>query len=140
MNAAAGLTVHLLAYWAFVWLVLPPAVAFRSWVAVYGLGVLALLVLWRRDPAEAQLQPSVKAFLYSVFVAGIFFGADQTLTVLGNSVKPRQALPEFLGGLELYYLLVPGVAAAALGNLAAAIRAKRKSTRVGPVAHLLRMD
>jgi hypothetical protein len=56
--------------------------------------------------------------MYAALLAIFFFGADVALSVLGNSVKPRGQLPAFLGGLEVYFILVPGVASVALGELA----------------------
>ena len=129
MHTATALAAHATAFWAFVFLVAPPAVTVGAWLATYSLGAGMLLLVALRTATTSESWPAVRLFLYSLLLALIFFGADQALTVLGTSVKPRQPLPAFLGGLELYYLLVPGVAAVALGQLVASIYASSQRTR-----------
>lgn len=117
---------HGLAYWAFVLLVAPSAVGREAWAVLYLAGVAALS-LWLREPAStAARRRAVEVLGYSMLLGVWFFGADRGLAVLGNSVRPRQALPGFLHGLELYYLLVPGVATVALGRLAATCRLPKR--------------
>lgn len=123
MHAAIALAAHAVAFWAFVFFIAPLTVSLPAWLATYSLGVGVLLLVLLRYPTKIACWPSVRLFLYSLLFSAVFFCVDNALTVLGSAVRPRQPLPTFLGGLELYYLLLPGVAAVAVGLLAASIYA-----------------
>ncbi len=129
METATALAMHALAFWAFVFIVAPIAVTLAAWMVTYSLGAGILPLLLWRYPTRIAFWPSVRLFFYSFLIAAIFFVADTALTILGPAFRPRQPLPVFLGGLELYYLLFPGVAAVALGLLAASIYADIQRTK-----------
>jgi hypothetical protein len=116
MSFAAGLLTHAAIFWAFVVLVPAAGVARGAWAFAYAAGALCLFAAQRARHLRLSPARALKLVGYSILVAALFFGADFALTTLGNSVTPRQALPAAFGGLELWYLLVPGVAAVALGS------------------------
>lgn len=116
MALAGGLLMHAASFWAFVFLVPTAGVAATAWVVAYAGGVAYLLAAPHLHGARLSPVQSLKLLGYCVLVAALFFGADSALNALGNSVKTRQALPAAFGGLEVWFLLVPGVAAPALGS------------------------
>jgi hypothetical protein len=117
MPLAAGLLTHAVTLWAFVLFVPSAGVAAAAWVVVYVAGALYLVATQLVPRLRLSVAQALRLLGYSVLVATLFFGANLALTALGNSVKPRQPLPSALGGLELWYLLVPGVAAVALASV-----------------------
>lgn len=118
---ATGLLTHAAAFWVFVLLVPAANVAPAAWAVLYAAGALCLAATPRVHRFRLSPARALKLLGYSVLVATLFFGADMALTALGNSAKPRQALPAAFGGLELWYLLVPGVAAVAVGSWVAGV-------------------
>ena len=133
MATAAALLAHLLSFVFVVTTVATPSVSFLAWLALYGLGAGYLLIgSYVRIPKLSARQWAM-LFLYALLLAVIFAGAEFGLQTLGNSVKPRGVLPAYLGGLEPYFMLVPGVASVALGELARhAVVHFRRSVKVEP--------
>ena len=133
MATAAALLAHLLSFVFVVTTVATPSVSFLAWLALYGLGAGYLLIgSYVRIPKLSARQWAM-LFLYALLLAVIFAGAEFGLQTLGNSVKPRGVLPAYLGGLEPYFMLVPGVASVALGELARkAVSHFRPAGKVGP--------
>ena len=118
MGTIAGLLAHAISFAGFVTIVPTLSVSLVAWLVLYTIGVVVV----SPGPRLALIAYTARgwslALFYSVLFAVIFAGADLALQVLGNSVKPRATLPPALGGLELYFVLVPGVASIALGQLA----------------------
>ena len=133
MGTAAGLLTHWLSFALVVTTVAPPSVSPVAWLALYGVGVGYMLIgPYVRIPKLSARQWAL-LLMYSVLLAVIFAGAEFGLQTLGNSVKPRGVLPAYLGGLEPYFMLVPGVASVALGELARkAVSHFRPAGKVGP--------
>ncbi len=135
MPLLAALAAHAAVVGGFVLAVPDSGVAPAAWTVVYLVGALALVasgaVPPRRQPSVAR---SLEWLVHCIVLALLFFGADRALSLLGNAVKPRQGLPDFLGGLELWFGLVPGMAAVAVG-LAVYRLASRSSHRTDAAAH-----
>ena len=133
MATAAGLLAHLLSFVVVVATVATPSVSFLAWLALYGLGAAYLLIGPYVPIPKLSARQWAKLFVYALILAVIFAGAEFGLQTLGNSVKPRGVLPSYLGGLEPYFMLVPGVASVALGELARkAVAHFRPAGKVGP--------
>lgn len=130
LRVIASLLAYLLAYSAFL-LLLPAtgSVPRASWVALLAWGLIVTAVLQLQSRWNVSARSWVLCAGYAVLLALLFFGADFALTALGTSVKPRAALPAFLNGLELYYLLVPGVASMAMGAAVGAWLQARQQRR-----------
>ena len=133
MATAVGLLTHLLSFVVVVATVATPSVSIIAWLALYGVGALCLLIgPYLRLPKLPARQWAM-VLMYALLLAVIFAGAEFGLQTLGNSVKPRGVLPSYLGGLEPYFMLVPGVASVALGELARqAVAHFRPAGKVGP--------
>ena len=113
---ALKLLVHCAAFWGSVALLPSNSVAPLAWIVVYICGVATLLLTDRLLQRRLSLTTWLKLFVHALLLAAIFFGADFGLEALKGSIKPRAALPAFLHGLELYYLLVPGVTSVTLAG------------------------
>jgi hypothetical protein len=118
LSAFAAAAVHASAFVAFLVYVAPSSVRATSWLALYLLGGSFLWLRPRLLPTANSFKLWASTLMYAALLAILFFGADLALSVLGNSVKPRSQLPAFLGGLEMHFVLVPGIASVALGELA----------------------
>ena len=125
MNTTVRLAAHLFTFVGFLALLRPGTVEPAAWLGVFAIG-WAFLILAPNHQAYPKSQGTwLKAALYTLLLASLFFGTDLALHALGNTVKPRAALPPYLGGLELYWLLVPGVLSVAIGALAGAAFGQR---------------
>lgn len=136
MQIVASLLAYVLAYSAFL-VVLPATnpVPQVSWLALLALGLIVTVVLQLQSRWSVSARSWVLCAIYVALLASLFFGADFALSALGTSVKPRAELPAFLNGLELYYLLVPGVASVALGVAVGAwLKAYQQRRHVKPSA------
>ena len=133
MGTAAGLLTHLLSFVVVVATVATPSVSLIAWLSLYGVGAAYLLIGPYVPLPKLSVRQWAMLFVYALILAVIFAGAEFGLQTLGNSVKPRGGLPSYLGGLELYFMLVPGVASVALGELARkAVAHFRPAGKVGP--------
>ena len=118
MGTVASLLTHLLSFAGVVAAVATPSVSFLAWLALYGVGAAYLLIgPYVRIPKLSARQWAI-LLGYALLLSVIFAGIELGLQTLGNSVKLRGVLPSYLGGLEPYFMLVPGVASVALGELA----------------------
>ena len=133
MGTAAGLLAHLLSFVVVVATVATPSVSLIAWLTLYGVGAAYLLIGPYAPLPKLSARQWAMLFVYALILAVIFAGAEFGLQTLGNSVKPRGVLPSYLGGLEPYFMLVPGVASVALGELARkAVAHFRPAGKVGP--------
>ena len=133
MGTAAGLLAHLLSFVVVVATVATPSVSFIAWLALYGVGSAYLLIGRYVPLPKLSARQWGMLFVYALLLAVIFAGAEFGLQTLGNSVKPRGVLPSYLGGLEPYFMLVPGFASVALGELVRkAVAHFRPAGKVGP--------
>ena len=121
MNTTVRLAAHLLTFGGLLALLRPATVEPAAWLLVFAIGWL-FLILAPSHRAYPKAQGTwIKAALYTLLRALLFFGSGLALQVLGNTVRPRATLPLYLGGLELYWLRVPGVLSVATGALAGAV-------------------
>lgn len=125
MNAAARLLAHATTFALLACVLEPAAVAPDALLGLFlsGTLVLALGPCLSCYPHAARTWAQV--VFYSLLLGGLFFGADFALLALGNSVKPRAILPPAFGGLELYWVLVPGVASVGAGAWVGALLRQR---------------
>jgi hypothetical protein len=67
----------------------------------------------------------------AVVLALLFYGGNAARDVLFGPDRPRAVAPEWLGGLELWWLLCPGATSVALAAAAVQVvdRARQRSTR-----------
>ena len=125
MNTTVRLAAHLFTFVGFLALLQPGTVEPAAWLAVFTVGWVFLILAPNHQAYPKSQGTWLKAALYTLLLASLFFGTDFALHALGNTVKPRAALPPYLGGLELYWLLVPGVLSVATGGLAGAVLERR---------------
>ena len=121
MNTTVRLAAHLFTFGSFLALLRPATVEPAAWLAVFITGWVFLTLAPNHRAYPRRPGTWVKAALYTLLLASLFFGTDLAVQLLGNTVRPRAALPPYLGGLELYWLLVPGVLSVATGALAGAV-------------------
>jgi len=120
VNTLARLAAHSTAFAAFVAVFRPDAVAPAALLSVFVAGFAFLLWAPRHKRYPRSPRTWLATLLYALLLAAVFSGADFAMGILGNSIKPRAALPAAFGGLELYWLLVFGVASVAMGAWAGA--------------------
>ena len=126
MNTTVRLAAHLLTFGSLLALLRPATVEPAAWLAVFTVGWV-FLILAPNHRAYPKTQGTwVKAALYTLLLSSLFFGTDLALQALGNTVRPRATLSPYLGGLELYWLLVPGVLSVVTGALAGAVLERRR--------------
>ena len=118
MGHIAALLSHAVCFWSLACWFASPTVLMEAWMGLYFAGTVALLVARRFSAMAFTTKQWGSLLFYAIFLAALFFGADSGLAILGNSVKPRAPPPAGLGGLTLPLLLLPGVAAVAVGALA----------------------
>jgi len=134
VNTATRLSAHLLAFLALLAALRPSTVAPVALVTVYVAGALFLLLAPRSRLYPRWPRTWLTALGYALLLATVFAGADFTLGALGNSAKPRAPLPTAFGGLELYWLLVFGVASVAAGALPGVALERRQQPQTKPSA------
>lgn len=115
MGNLAALAVHAGTFGAFVWFVPGPVVSTATWAILYLLGAVWIAGAGWAPRLRLSAAQALKLAVAALWLAALFFGADGALTALGNSVKPRQPPPGILGGLPIWFCLVPGVASTSLG-------------------------
>jgi len=118
MRLIIAVLVHAVAFWATVGLIGLTTVSDSVWIVVYtaGMGATAASTLPCASGIRAKTWRAT--LMHSCLFAALFAGADFALTELGNSARPRAPLPMLVGGLDLHFLLLPGVTSVALGALA----------------------
>jgi hypothetical protein len=121
VNIVIALLVHGLAYAVVAGVITAPLVKPQAWLALYVLGAIGLGIAQLRRVQPVKASSWAQLLVYSSFFAALFAGASFALYALGNSVKSRSELPDFVGGLPLCLALFPGVATVALGGLFGAL-------------------
>jgi hypothetical protein len=113
-------------YWSGFALFDSAGVLLRAQSALYVCCVLALLYLrrstWSAAPAKSWL---VRA-AYSVLLALLFYGANRAQDILYGPERLKSNLPGWLGGLELWWILCPGIASIALAAASARLLSERR--------------
>ena len=117
MKTIASLVAHSIAFTAFVGLCRPDTVAPVALLGVFVAGFAFLVWAPRHKRCPRSPVAWLATFVYAILLAAVFAGADFAMEALGNSIRSRAPLPPAFGGLELYWLLVFGVATVAVGAL-----------------------
>jgi hypothetical protein len=112
-------------YWLVVVLLPGVGVSPIAWLTLFLACVCASLLV-------ARLQPlAPRTWLYfatcSVLLAAFFFGANLGLDALHGAERPKANVAATLGGLELWFVLCPGVTSVALAAWAVGLVAKHLS-------------
>lgn len=126
--ACVRLAAHALTFVAVLVLLEPQGVAPSAWWGVATLGALFLVLAPGHPAYSRSARWWLGAAVVLAWLSAGFAGADFALRTLGNSVKARASLPPLLGGLELHWLLCPGLFSVAVGALAGAALERRRDT------------
>jgi len=93
-------------------------VATGAWVGLYlavsAASSLAAYLGWPRWPAWTWLA----ALGYTLLFAALFCGANLALDALHGAHRPNADVARHLGGLELWFVLFPGIASMAVSGFA----------------------
>lgn len=129
MPTFVALVAHFLAYWLPASRLADPGEGLWGWVLCYVGGAVALLLSHRYK--ELQLSTRIAAELtgYATLAALLFWGANQALDLLGNSVSARRIPPEWRMAFPLHFVLFPGLAAYGFGAWFAAAGRHRAARR-----------
>lgn len=103
-------------YWAVVSLVPESRVSLVAWLGLYLACNIGAVEAWARLPASFGSRFWLAVALYSGLFAAMFFGADGALDALHGVHRIKAHVAESLGGLELWFVLCPGVVSAALAS------------------------
>lgn len=138
MPQLAGLLILTLCYWPVVaWLGPFTAVMPLAWLVLYGTCVVLGLPLWTRWAADWNGWQWARLAGYALFFALYLVSANIGLDVL-HGVHRRRSYPEQdLGGMELWFVLFPGLAAVALGGLTQVLLRRRQPPTAPPPAPLM---
>ena len=118
MLSAVALLIQAAAFWLAVCLIPINAVGTAAWLMLYGCCAAILAVSSSVARLNLEWLAWLRVLFYALLLSVIFLGADFALDILRGSVKPRGQLPVFFDGLELYFVLMPGVASVAIGGAA----------------------
>lgn len=100
-------------------------------VSLYGmcLAIAAIQSRWR--PAWASPRTWLAVALYSLLLAALFRGANVGLDALHGAQRVRIDVAASLGGLELWFVLSPGVTAIAVAAWVQCITIAKPGDRAG---------
>lgn len=126
MRAALGLHAALFAVlFTALFAVLPaPGVTAPALCGLYGLSVVALLLLPRTPLTQVGAATWIAVAAYAVFFAIFFATAAFALDALHGAHRPKTEVARHLGGLELWIVLCPGLFSLALAAAWRTSRAK----------------
>jgi hypothetical protein len=113
-NLILPLAASTLAFWASVALLGRTGVLAGAWLLLYMLcTALSLLAIWRQRPS---LSPAVWLYLAlcATLLAAGLFGVNGGLDALHGAHRPKVDVAGAVGGLELWFVLCPGLASSAL--------------------------
>ena len=89
-------------------------VSVRAWLSLYALGLLACVAIEARHLAGCAEPAWFAVSLHAAWLAAIFYGADGALAALNGPHRVASTWVEQIGGLELWFVLCPGVVSLAL--------------------------
>jgi hypothetical protein len=116
-----GTAIALLAQFAVFWLVVAaiPAgsVAPAAWVVLYAVAALAFVHFRFVLNVKWSARKWFIVLFYSLFLAMFFYGANIGLDVLYGANRRKADVARYLGGLEIWFFLCPGVTAFAVAGL-----------------------
>ncbi len=127
----AALVLAGLFYWAVVAVLQAAAVAPQAWALLFGACIACALLC--PDKTIRALSPG--AWLYGAFcallVAAFFFGANIGLDALHGANRPKAHVAASLGGLELWFVLCPGLSSFAIAMAMISCRSRSCSPWTG---------
>lgn len=126
---AAGFTMLSLCYAGLVRLFAFAPVQAGAWVVLYAACLTLALAMWTGFAAQWSARRWALLAFYAAFLAMYIFSANMGLDVL-YGVRRRRSYPEdYLGGIELWFALFPGLFAVAMGGLARTLWLRREPAR-----------
>ena len=109
LPTSIALVVLSLAYWLSVFALSASRVTAVAWVCLYAACLLGAIFSWVRLPSSAGVRFWLSSAGYSLLLAALFFGANGALDALHGAHRAKAQVAESLGGLELWFVLCPGV-------------------------------
>ena len=97
----------------------PTGVSWVARTAFYACCAAALLLVRRSGRAVAPATVWTIRAAYCVLLAVLFYGANQARDILYGPERLKAHLPVWLGGLELWWILCPGICSVFLAIAAA---------------------
>ncbi len=116
---ALSATVLTIVYWGGFALFDPAGVAWVARTVFYACCVATLLLARRSAWSVAPAIVWMVRAAYCVLLAVLFYGVNQARDVLYGPERPKADLPGWLGGLELWWILCPGLVSVFLAVAAA---------------------
>jgi len=110
------LGVHGLLFWGAVLTLAGPTTAIPDCALVYAFGATYLVVSHWKDVLRLSLRRAIEVSFYASVVAVWFWGANDALDILGNSVRASRVSSQAREGLPLHFLLFPGVVSVTLAS------------------------
>ena len=114
-----------ISYWSGFVLFDPAGVSWVARTVFYATCIVALLLVRRSAWSAASPMVWMVRAAHCVLLAVLFYGADQARDILYGPQRLKAELPGWLGGLELWWILCPGIASVFLA-IAADGRCARK--------------
>jgi len=112
---AFGLALLTAVFWSIVLLLRASPVSGLAWSILYLACAATAPLLWRLR-GMARPQQWLFVALCAVWFAAVFCAIDFALDALNGARRAKADVASALGGLELWFVLCPGVAALALGG------------------------
>jgi hypothetical protein len=112
-------TVLTIVYWSGFALFDPPEVSWVTRAAFYACCVAALLFVRPGGRSRAPAIGWTVRAAYCVLLAMLFYGTNQARDILYGPERLKPELPGWLGGLELWWILCPGLVSVCLAIAAA---------------------
>jgi hypothetical protein len=132
MSLVAAFALLSAVFWVLVALLGSVGVEPGAWWALYGAcTALSLIAMWRQAPKLAPVEWLYLAACSALLAVG-FFGANFALDALHGADRPKANVADSLGGLQLWFVLFPGLTSSALAGAAAAVVAQYRSRSYQP--------
>ena len=113
---AAGLGILTLCFALGATAMSTAAVSLRAWLVLYALCVAVAAVIWAARPELARATTWLVAASYAALFAAIFYGANLALDALQGPHRNDGSVAHHLEGLELWFVLCPGMVSVAWGS------------------------
>ena len=127
LNHGFAPLIQSIVFWLGAWLLRDQGVSMVAWAVLYVCCVSAAGALQYSRFAAYQLPP--RAWLLfavnSALVAALFWGANTALDLINAPHRPKVDWATHLGGLELWFVLFPGVFSVAIAAWARSLLRQR---------------
>ena len=110
LAVARSVTVLAIVYWSGFALFDPADVSWVARTVLFACCISALLAVRRSAWAAAPPTAWAIRVAYCVLLAAMFFGTNQARDILYGPERLKASLPVWFGGLELWWILCPGIA------------------------------